>query len=111
MSKRRASSAIVIAKLLSTEGFTSHTSECVKSYALRNGTPNQRRRWEKIRRAFSAMVKEKLDDGDKIIMGRFIAVLSHIHFDTGLRIGLTAFALDHAKEADDEIMAAWNDDE
>jgi hypothetical protein len=42
-------SAIVIARLLSTEGFTEHTSQAVKRYALGQATPGQIRRWKGTR--------------------------------------------------------------
>lgn len=40
--------------------------------------------------------------GDKLILGRFIGLHKKMAFDTGLRIGLTAFAHLNAKDLEEE---------
>jgi hypothetical protein len=87
----RNASAIVIAELLSTEGFNEHTSSMITKYALHQATQGQRHRFRKFKRMFSAMVKEKLTDADRLILGKFMAVKFKMHMDTGLRMGLTAY--------------------
>lgn len=83
-------SAIVIARLLSTEGFSPHVANEVKRYMLRNATAEQLRRWKKKKRAMSAFMKN-VSDGDKLIVGAFIGALCQMNFNAGLKIGMTAF--------------------
>lgn len=92
MSRKPNKSACVIARLLSTEGFTDHLAGEVKHYAKQLATPGQLHRWKRNKRMFAEMVKAKLDDRDKIVMGKLIGALSKMNFDAGLRIGLTAFS-------------------
>lgn len=90
--RSNAQSAICVARLLNTEGFTEYTAGEVKRYALRsNATTRQRQRYSQVKKAFADMVKEKLNERDKIVMGKFINMLSKMQFDTGIRIGITAF--------------------
>ncbi len=90
-------SAIVIARLLSTEGFSDHVSGEIKRYALRQATRGQRQRWKNYKRAFSELVLAKLSEADRLVLGKMIGVMCKMHFDTGLRMGLTAFACEHPK--------------
>lgn len=93
-------SAVVIAQLLDCEGFSDHTANAVKRYWWRNCCkPHAQARLAKVRRAFSEMVKAKLSDTDRIVLGRMIGLLSKMQFDTGLRVGLTAFL--HGARIDD----------
>lgn len=92
MSKPGKQSAVVVAQLLSTEGFTDYTANQVKRYWMASVMDRRRRgRVENIKRAFSKLVAEKLDEGDRLVLGRFVALMEKMGFDTGLRIGLTAF--------------------
>ena len=84
-------SAVVIARMLSTEGFTDHVAALVHRYSLRNATPGQLRRYKSIKKAFSEMVKAKLDERDRLVLGKMMGVLTRTSFDTGLKIGMTAF--------------------
>jgi hypothetical protein len=45
-------------------------------------------RLDKNKRAFSAMVEEKLNERDRIVLGHFIGLLCKEHFDAGLTTGL-----------------------
>jgi hypothetical protein len=84
-------SAIVVARLLSTEGFTDHLSGEIVKYALKQATQGQRQRFRRNKKMFSAMVKEKLTDADKLIMGKYFGCRLKMALDAGLRMGLTAF--------------------
>lgn len=86
----QANSAVCIARLLSTEGFTDYIGQQVKRYALRNATDHQRRSFLRTQRRFKR-VMQKLDRDEKKIVGAFIRNLEGMGFDTGLRIGLTAY--------------------
>ena len=90
-------SAVVIARLLSTEGFTDHVASEVRRYALRQATKDQRKRYKRRKQAFAAMLRCKLDPAEKLLLGKVISALCKMHFDTGLRIGLTAHAHEHSK--------------
>lgn len=91
MAKRNVN-AVAVAKLLGTEGFSPHVAGLVRLYCLRNtSTPEQRRRFFRTKKAWSEIVKEKLTDGDRMVLGKFIGCLQAMAFDTGLRVGLTAF--------------------
>lgn len=92
MSKPGKKSAAVVAQLLSTEGFSEYTANQVKRYWMASVMdPRRYRRVKNIQKAFSKLVAEKLDEGDRLVLGKFISLLEKMGFDTGLRIGLTAF--------------------
>jgi hypothetical protein len=79
-----------IAKLLGGEGFSERSANEVKRYWFRRvpTTSRAQKRLRALKRAFGAMVAEKLDDRDKVLLGKFISVLMRAQFDTGLRLGL-----------------------
>jgi hypothetical protein len=56
-------SAVAIARLLNTEGFTDHVANECERYYRRNSvlTDRQKRSLASVERAFSKMVQEKLD--------------------------------------------------
>lgn len=91
-------SAVVVARLLGTEGFTDHVANQVKRYALRRATKGQRQRWRAIRKAFHDTIVPKLSEGDKRVLGKFIGIMKKMSMDAGLRIGLTAMM--HGDEID-----------
>lgn len=92
MKRPDVNSGVVIAKLLDCEGFSDFTANQIKRYWLKNcQNPRLAPRVAKIRRAFAEMVRAKLSDADRLILGRMMAVHARQNFDTGLRIGLTAF--------------------
>ena len=92
--KRPLNSAVVIAQLLDCEGFTSHTAQQVKRYWMRNAGLTKRQQHQIV--GLKCKLSElcgKLDEGDKLVLGRFIGLQKKLSFDTGLRIGLTALAV------------------
>lgn len=93
-------SAVVIARMLNTEGFTDHVAGLVRSYSLKHATPGQLRRFKRTKQLFSEMVKAKLDERDKLVLGRMLSYMARTNFDTGLRIGMTAFL--HEKGASEK---------
>ena len=100
MPKPGNSSAIVVGKLLSTEGFTHHVANQIKRYALKNATPRQIKNHKEIKESFSEVMK-KLNKPDKMIVGAYIKILTGMSLDTGLRIGLTCYAVDIDKNKEE----------
>ena len=92
-------SSVAIAKLLDSEGFSDHVGNMVERYWLRIVSANARKKHRRLERSIAEMCK-KLDDGEKLILGKFISMHKAMSFQTGLRIGLTAFATKHDKEFD-----------
>jgi len=97
-----ANSAIVVAKLLGTEGFSEHTADQVDRFARRQMGKREQERHDKTERAM-AKVCANLDDVVKLVIGKFITLHKKMAFETGVRIGLTAMATKEAKDylADD----------
>jgi len=95
-------SAVVIAKLLDTEGFSDHVANQVEKYWLHIVNSSARKKHRRLERNIGEMCK-KLDDGEKLILGKFISMHKAMSFQTGLRIGLTTFAqkCDKTFEADE----------
>lgn len=82
-----------IAEILGAEGFTDFAANEVKRYWKRRVVSDrQQGRIKQITKAFGQMVTEKLDERDKIVLGKYIAMLSAAQFDTGLRLGLMTLA-------------------
>lgn len=101
--RKRLHSSVVIAKMLKSEGFSDHVANEVERYWMKNiarGT----RRVRNLDKNMSEVMK-KLDDGEKLIVGKFISMHKRQSFDTGLRIGLTAFAVKNDKEFDEAVTA------
>jgi hypothetical protein len=91
-------SSVVIAKMLDSEGFSDHVANQVERYWMRNiCNPRARKKYRKLDADIAAMCS-KLTDGEKYILGKFIALHKRMSFDTGLRIGLSAFATKTNKE-------------
>ena len=90
MAKPIVKSVVAIARMLNAEGFTPHIASCVRRYARREMTVYQRRRYGKAKAMFSAMVKEKLDDRDRLVLGRYISHIAGANLNVGIRIGLGA---------------------
>jgi hypothetical protein len=92
MSKSKVKKSIyLIAKLLGTSGFDSHAASCIKKYfKSRHMNKRQYNRYLKAKKAFSTMCHEKLNDADRIVLGKMMGLFQKMMFDTGLRIGLTA---------------------
>lgn len=89
---RAPNSAAVIAQLLGTEGYSGFVHNQVSRYWRRR---IMRREAEKklaqLQEDFSEIMAD-LTAGDRLIVGKFIALRAQMSFDTGIRIGLTAFA-------------------
>lgn len=98
-------SAVVIAKLLSTEGFTDHVGNQVEKY-WRESCGLSRRQQRQIKGLETALteIAKRLTEPERLALGRFVGLHKKMSFDTGLRIGLTAFAqkLDKSVELADE---------
>jgi hypothetical protein len=99
-------SSIVIAKLLGSEGFTDHVGNAVEKYWKQTIMRRQAsRKIARIEKEFSALITEKLDMKERMLLGRFIALHKRMSFDTGLRIGLVAHAVKQDKEVELEPEA------
>lgn len=94
-------SAISIAKLLNTEGFTDFVANECERYYRRNSvlTDRQKKSLAQVERAFGEMAA-RLTDTDRIVLGKFIGFQKKLSFDTGLRIGLQVFATKNATDVD-----------
>lgn len=96
-------SAAVIAKLLGAEGFSDHLANQVEYYwKHRSGlTKRQLRQIEKLEKELSG-IAAKLTAGERLVLGRFIGLRMKMSFDTGLKIGLQAFAQQVDKQVERE---------
>lgn len=94
-------SAVVIARLLACEGFTDHVANQVERYWRRSSglTDRQERQIVKLDVAI-AEIANKLDVKERLALGRFIGLHKKMSFDTGLRIGMTAFVQQVAGRGD-----------
>lgn len=106
--ERHLNSTVVIARLLDSEGFTPHVANGVARFALKQATVGQRRRYKRTKRIFSELAKTKLTDTDKMVLGKFMSAKLEMSFNTGLRIGLTAFAEMSQEEKNAFVIAAKN---
>lgn len=89
-------SSVVIAKLLKSEGFSDHVANMVERYWMKNICRGRRKKLNLAKEL--GQLSLKLTDGEKLILGKFIAWHKRMSFDVGLRIGLTAFARKLDKE-------------
>jgi hypothetical protein len=95
-----------LAAVLGGEGFGEHAANEVKRYWNRRVmSDRQAGRVERIRSAFSQMVADKLDDRDRVVLGKFLGLLCKCHFDTGLRLGLMTLAAEFGREKEPEAPA------
>ncbi len=79
-----------ISGMLNTGGYTDETATAVRRYAIRFATERQRMVYKKVKKMFSEMVKAKLDDHDRMIMGKMISIMLRMNFTTGLKMGIMA---------------------
>ena len=95
-------SAVVIARLLSTEGFTDRLANAVEKYWLKN-TGLSKRQQHQIKRLDVELSKMAADlsEGEKRVLGRFIALHKKMSFDTGLRIGMTLAAHKNVQDVEE----------
>lgn len=89
--KPRVNSAVVIARLLGTEGFTDHVAAQVKRYWMhRSGlTDRQRKSIERLKKEFGEIM-HGMNEGQRLIIGKYFGLLMRMQFDTGLKIGIQA---------------------
>jgi hypothetical protein len=99
--KSRVNSAVVIARLLGTEGFTEHVANEVKRYWMhRSGlTDRQYQSIVRLKKEFGAIMHE-LDEGERLIVGNYVGLLMRQQFDTGLKIGIQTIATLNEHEVD-----------
>jgi hypothetical protein len=96
--KGNANSALIVARLLDTEGFSAHVASEVKRYSLRNARPEQLRRYREVKAEFSGIM-QRLTKQERLLVGAYIRILKGMSFDTGLKIGLTAHVVECQAEA------------
>lgn len=96
---KKINSSVVIAKLLAGEGFTPYVSNLVENYYRnRSGlTDRQKKEAVELHYAFGKAISQ-LSVGERLIVGKFIGFKNKACFDTGLRIGLSAFANREAQD-------------
>ena len=101
----RLRSSVVIAKLLDSEGFTDYVANQIEQYWRHNAglTERQQQQIVRLEKSLSDFMRDKTE-GEKQVIGRFIGLHKKMSFDTGLRIGLTAFAVSTDKEVPDETV-------
>jgi len=95
---------VVVAKLLDSEGYTDHLAGVVRKYAFNIATQGQRKRLQKIKKMFSELVKSKLDDKDRMILGKFMSIRLKMSFDVGIRMGLAAYLKMSSEEKDEFVI-------
>lgn len=92
-------SAIVIAQLLGTEGFTDFVANMVEKYwKHRSGLTDRQREQIADLEHEMGRIMAPLSPGDRLVIGKFIGLHKKMSFDTGLKIGLQTFATKVDKE-------------
>ena len=98
MLKKSVNSASAIARVLGAEGFTPHIVSMCESYAKRKViTDRQRASFERIDAAFGKIMAG-LEEGDRLVVGKFVNFQKAMAFHSGLNVGLGAFAQMTEKE-------------
>ena len=94
-------SAVVIAKLLATEGFTDFVANEVEKYWRKKSglTDRQQKSLQLLDIEFTDIMKS-LTKAQCLVVGKFIGLHKKMSFDTGLKIGLQAIAQNHAKDVE-----------
>lgn len=102
--KPHINSAVVIARLLGTEGYTDFVANQVKRYWMRRSglTDRQRDSIERLKDSFG-QIMAKVSEGERLIIGRYFGLLMKMQFETGLKIGLQAFAQLNGNKIDPEM--------
>ena len=100
---RRKRSAVIIARILSTEGFTDYTANLIERYWRKNSGLSQRqeRQIVQLDKKVSEIMKD-MPIENRLVIGRFIGLHKKMSFETGLKIGLQAFAQKMDKEIETE---------
>ena len=96
-------SAVVIARLLSTEGFSERVANNVDKYFKKNSSLSyrQKRQLERLDKELSSMCM-KLSEGEKQVLGKFIGLHKKMSFHVGLKIGLTSWACKNSRQVEAE---------
>ena len=98
-------SAVVIGRLLSTEGFSDFLANQIDRYEQHNIlTDRQKLRYQQTAKS-ARVALGTLTTEQKAVVGKFIQWQKRMSFDTGLRIGLTAHAVKNGKEIEPAIVA------
>lgn len=92
--KRNPRSAVVVAKLLDTEGFTDYTANQAERWWKENRVKTQRqvRQVASVERAIAAWAQE-LPTEKRLLLGKFVGMKCKQGFECGLAIGLTCMAV------------------
>lgn len=103
-SHRPINSAVVIAKLLDTEGFTDYTANRCEQWWKRNRvkTDGQHRRIAKLEAALTELAS-KMSEAEKLLLGKFIGMKIKQGFETGMAIGLTVSAHRTAQDVETDL--------
>jgi hypothetical protein len=88
-SSPRYKSSIVIARLLASEGYTPKITKALRHYAKRHFPAATLRKYERVKRSLGEVTRN-LSEGDRLVIGRFIAWQTRMAMDAGLRVGLAA---------------------
>ena len=94
---------MVIARLLNSEGFTDYVANQIERYWKNSSglTDRQKQKIRRLEKALSDFMRDKTE-GEKAVIGKFIGLHKKMSFDTGLRMGLSAFAARNAEDVPDE---------
>jgi hypothetical protein len=93
-------SAVIVARVLGVEGYSDFAHNQIELY-WKHAVMDARREKNIARaeRKFSKLVADlDLTERERKVLGHFISVRSQMSFDTGLRLGMMAFAHVNDKE-------------
>lgn len=101
------SSSVVIARLLCSQGYTNWVGKKILEYA-RNKILSQRdiRKFDRLRTELRVLA-QGMNEGERAVLGKFIAYEKRIGFETGLRVGIaSSLAVNEPREApsEDELI-------
>jgi len=98
--KNTINSAVVIGRLLDAEGFTPHIAGECERFARRVVlTERQKKKYQRTKQAFKDIVN-RMSEGDRAVIGRFVNFQKQFGFGSGLRVGLGAFAAKNETDID-----------
>ncbi len=96
-------SSVVIAKLLCSEGFTPYLANQIERYWKRSSKLSkvERKNLEKLDKSLTNICKD-MSKKDKMVIGKFVGLHKKMSFQTGLKIGIQAFAVKENKIFEEE---------
>ena len=96
-------SAVIVARVLGVEGYSDFVHNQVEIYWKHCVMdPHREHAVMAMERKFSKLVEElDMTDKERLILGRFISLRAQMSFDTGLRVGMQAFAHANDRPIDD----------